>query len=340
MSEQVGLTTVEALAEYLTRHDEYIFTTHMTPDGDGLGSELALMRSLRAKGKSVQIINCSSVPEDLRFLVRSGEIITYQKDKHASLVREATAIVAFDLGGAGRLGRMEPAVRSSPARKILVDHHIFENDLFDMPLLDTTASSSAEITWRLLGALGVKIDKDVAEPLYVGLIQDTGSFNYNTTSPLSHRIAAEFLEIGVNPYRIWKKLNCQKSFGRVRLMGLNISRIEISQQGKIASLKVDLDFLKRNQGEVRDAFEVVNHFLTINGVEVGCLALQIGSEKTKFSLRSAGRFDVFGIAKSFGGGGHRYAAGFTVDGMSTDQAFNTIMTRVTKLVNSAGGAMT
>lgn len=326
-------TTIDDLASWFRDHDDFIFTTHMTPDGDGLGSEIALLRFLRRKGKKVRIINCSSVPEDLRFLARQGEVLTYRKEHHEEDVKKAGAIVAFDLGGLSRLGRMEAPVRESEATRILVDHHIFDERLFDKMVVDVTASSSAEITYKIIRACGGELDGDTAEPLYVGVIQDTGSFNYNSTSPYTHRIAAEMLEAGVNPHRVWKKLNCQKDFKRVRLMGLNISRIELGHEGRVASVKVDLEFLEKNRGEVRDAFEVVNHFLTINGVEVGCLALQIGSRRTKFSLRSSGRFDVFDIARSFGGGGHRYAAGFTVDDMSIDMAFEEVMKKVGELVS-------
>lgn len=280
------------------------------------------------RGKSVRILNCSGVPEDLRFLTKPGEVITFQSDKHADDVKKAKHIVAFDLGGAGRLGRMELPVRGSEATKILIDHHVYDGELFNLAHVAMKASSSAEITYDVIKALGARISADVAEPLYVGVVQDTGSFNYNSTTARTHEIAAEFVDAGVNPYRIWKKLNCQKPFKRVRLMGENIARIRLQEEGRLATCKVDLQFLKERDGEVRDAFEVVNHFLTIKGVEVGVLALQIGSDRTKFSVRATGPHDVCKIAQQFGGGGHRYAAGFTVDKMGIDLAFETVMEKV------------
>ena len=324
---------VEDFAAFIDARDRFVFTTHMTPDGDGLGSELALCRFLRGRGKDVRIINCSSVPEDLRFLVRTGEVITFQKGRHESELRDAGAVVAFDLGGAGRLGRMEECVRASGGAKALLDHHIFENDLFDTLYVDTQVSSSAELTYRLIQRMGGRIDHSLAEPLYIGLVQDTGSFNYNSTSPFVHRMAAEFLEAGVDPYRIWKKIACQKPFGRVRLLGLSLSRIEMLAQGRVAGVDIDLDYLRNNGGEVRDAFEVVNHFLTIRGVEIGVLALQIGTKKVKFSMRSSGRHDVHAIAAEFGGGGHRFAAGFTVEGHEVSDIYREILNRAVDLVH-------
>ena len=325
-------TSVSELAAWLLAHDHYVFTTHMTPDGDGLGSQLALARFLRSRGKDVRILNCSGVPEDLRFLTRQGDIITFAKEKHTEIVKNAVAVVAFDLGATGRLGRMEECVRTANGRRVLIDHHLFDNDAFDMALIDANASSSAEITYDVIKAAGGTVDLELAEPLYVGFVQDTGSFAYNSTSPRVHRIAAEFLEAGVNPHRIWKKLNCQKGFGRVRLTGKSMARIELSADGKIASLKIDLQYLADEKAEARDAFEVVHHLLTIQGVEVGFLALQIGSTRTKFSIRSAGRFDVCRIAKEHRGGGHRYAAGCTIEDMTIGDSYAMMLEKIGRLV--------
>lgn len=329
-------TSVDQVAAYLLAHDRFVFTTHLTPDGDGIGSQLGLLRFLRALGKDVVVINCSSVPVDLRFLARAGEVITYQKDKHAATLADAGAIVAFDLGGVGRLGKMEEPVRASGATKILIDHHVYENDIFDLPLVESHKSSSAEITYDIIKACGGVIDLAIAEPLYVGVVQDTGSFNYGSTSPRTHWLAAEFLEAGVNPYRIWRKLNCQKPFKRVRLMGECIARIEMLHAGRVSAVRIDLEFLRAIGGEVRDAFEVVNHLLTIEGVDVGVLALQIGSQRTKFSLRSAGKYDVFRVAREFGGGGHRHAAGCVIDGADFDVACRTMMDRVLRVFEPLG----
>ncbi|MFT7618638.1 MAG: phosphoesterase RecJ-like protein [Planctomycetota bacterium] len=326
--------SAESVASQILACERIILTTHMTPDGDGLGSELALLRHLRRIGKNAIILNCSTVPEDLRFLVRSGEVVTFQRGKHENLLEEADVICAFDLGAAGRLGRMEGPVREATCSKVLVDHHLFDNDLFDVLYVDTEASSSAELTFGLLEAMGMeKLEVEVAEPLHVGLIQDTGSFNFNTTTPSALRLAAKFIEAGVKPYRIWRKLNCQKPLHRVRFMGNNIARIELHENGKLSSALCDLEYMKKVKGEPRDAFEVVNHLLSIRGVEVGCFAVQIGSEKTKFSLRSSGRIDVCDLAKKFGGGGHRFAAGFTVDGMSAKKAFAEVLEECFELVS-------
>ena len=324
--------SIRSLAAYLAANDNYLLTTHLTPDGDGLGSQLALHRVLVGMGKSVQILNCSSVPADLRFMVRSGEIITYRADRHEELVKTIDHIIAFDLGGAGRLGRMEKPVRAAKGKRILIDHHIFDDDLFRDGVIAPDRSSSAEITFELIKAMDQEVTREVAEPLYVGIVQDTGSFNYNTTSHFTHLVAAELLQAGVNPHRIWKRLNCQQPLKRMRLLGQNLARIDMSACGRVARVKVSLNFLKECDGEVRDAFEVINHLLMIDGVEVGLLGLQIGSDRTKFSLRSSGRCDVFSIASSFGGGGHRFAAGFTIEDRDFDAAYTDVVTKVRALV--------
>lgn len=332
--------TIAEVAERLRSLDDIVLTTHITPDGDGLGSELAMLRHLRTAGRRVTAINCSAVPPDLRFLCRDGEILTWNRERHAALVAGAGAIIAFDLGGSVRLGRMEEPVRASKALRILIDHHIDNNDLFDLPVIRTDVCASAELTYDLILALGGKITPAIAEPLYVGVVSDTGAFQYNATTPRTHALAAEFLRAGVNPHRIWRKLNCQRELQRVRILGILLAAIDTSCGGQVASARVDLDFLKRHAIEAKHVFDVVPHLLSIQGVEVGAFFLEVSSTRTKVSLRSAGRVDVSGVATAHGGGGHRFAAGCTVEGPPLAEAIPLILGEVTALVESLRPAAT
>src|SRR5262249_11501967 len=157
-------------------------------------------------------------------------------------------------------------------------------------------------------------------PLYAGLVADTGSFAFEATSPRVHRIAAELVEAGAKPQKVWRQLNCQKPILKMKVLGILLSTLESESNGKVVWCKIDLEFLKTHGIEPRDSFEVVNYFLFIKGVEVGLLFMQLGSDKTKVSLRSAGRVDVCAIAQNYSGGGHRFAAGCTIDGLTFTQA--------------------
>lgn len=313
------------MAARLRASSRIILTTHITPDADGLGSALALLRVLAAMGKSAKLVNCSTAPREMQFLFRRGEFHVYEKGRHDPEIQSADAIVATDIGGTKRLGRMEPAIRAAPGAKIVIDHHLYQNDLFDLPYIVMTASSSAELTYDLIRTLGVPVTPDVAEPLYCGLVADTGSFAFEATSPKAHHLAADLVEAGAKPQKLWRQLNCQKSLLKMKVLGALLAALESDPNGRIVWCRIDLEFLQRHGIEARDSFEIVNYFLYIKGVEVGALFMQLGSDKTKVSLRSAGKIDVCSIAQAHGGGGHRFAAGCTIDGLTFDQAIQEVL---------------
>jgi bifunctional oligoribonuclease and PAP phosphatase NrnA len=322
------------VADKLRASSRIILTTHITPDADGLGSALALLRVLAAMGKSAKLINCSTAPREMQFLFKRGEFHVYDKTRHDPEIQSADAIVATDIGGTKRLGRMEPAIRAAPGSRIVIDHHQYVNDLFDLPYIVTTASSSAELTFDLIRTLGVPMGPDVAEPLYCGLVADTGSFAFEATSPKAHRIAAELVEAGAKPQKLWRQLNCQKSLLKMKVLGALLAALESDSHGRIVWCRIDLEFLQRHGIEARDSFEIVNYFLLIKGVEVGALFMQLGSDKTKVSMRSAGRVDVCTIAQGHGGGGHRFAAGCTIDALPFDQAIQDVLGAVRREVGA------
>ena len=316
------------VADKLRGSHRIVLTTHITPDADGLGSALALLRVLGTLGKTARLINCSTAPREMQFLFRRGEFHVYEKDRHDPEIRSADAIVATDIGGTKRLGRMEPVIREATASRIVIDHHLYQNDIFDLPYIVTTASSSAELTFDLIRTMGLPLTPEIAEPLYCGLVADTGSFAFEATSPRAHRIAADLVEAGAKPQKLWRLLNCQKPLLKMKVLGALLTALESDPGGRIVWSRIDLEFLRVHGIEARDSFEIVNHFLHIKGVEVGVLFMQLGSDKTKVSLRSAGRVDVCAIAAGYGGGGHRFAAGCTVDNTVFDQAIQQILTAV------------
>lgn len=318
------LHNMRSIAGALARAGSVVVTTHITPDGDGLGSALALARYLRSRGCDAQLINCSASPDNLRFLCRPGEFQVYYRRRHLKRLQNADLIVATDIGGAMRLGRMEPVIREAPATKVVIDHHIYENDLFDLALIVPEASSSSEITCDLIRHMGGTITTELAEPLYVGLISDTGNFSYSATSPRVHRMAAGLLEAGVEPHAVWRRLSCQVTPEKMRTLGLCLANLRYEDGGRLVWTCVEQDLLRREGLPARDAFEVVNHLLTLKGVEAGAFFLEIDAGRTKVSLRSAGRVDVSELAGKHGGGGHMFAAGCTVD-LGLDDAIDRVL---------------
>ncbi len=336
---ETGREQAEELLRTLAGSRRTILTTHITPDGDGLGAALAILRALRARGQRAEFINCSAAPQNLRFLWQRGEFHVFDPDLHGRLLMDADTIVATDLGGAKRLGRMEEVVRASPARKLLIDHHRYKNDLFDQALIVEGASSSCEIVWDLLRSMGAAMTRELAEPLYVGIVNDTGSFQYESTTPRVHRMVASLLETGVEPAKIFRELHCAQPLGKLQVLGNSLAALQLECAGRLAWSSTDRATLRRLGIVPRDAFEVVNYLLRIRGVEVGLFFFPVDEMRTKVSLRSAGNIDVCTFAESHGGGGHRYAAGCTVEGLSLLDAQAHVLGAMRELLTTAGGEL-
>jgi phosphoesterase RecJ-like protein len=328
---------LELVARELERARDVVLTTHITPDGDALGSAVALLRHLRRRGKAAHIVNCSAVPQTYRFLVRGDEFSVFQPGHHERRLGRADVILATDLGGPARLGRMQEPILAARATRILIDHHHCAEGWFDLELVDRQASSTAEITHRLLERLGADMTADIAEPIYVGLITDTGNFCYPATTPGVHRLAARLLECGVDPHAVWRRIACQVPVAKMRFLGRCLQAVALAAGGRIAHLLVTPAQVSDAGIPARDAFEVVNHLLHIRGVEVGAYFFALDDQRTKVSLRSSGPVDVSRIATARGGGGHRGAAGFTVEGQAPAQVADAVLAEIASALGEGNG---
>ena len=322
--------TLERIAGVLEQSSAVVLTTHVTPDGDGLGSAGAWGGCLRRRGKAATVINCSAAPQDLRWLYQPGEFKIYGPGRSERLVEGADVILATDIGGSDRLGKMLEPVRRAAATRIVIDHHVYENDIFDEALIETAASSAAELTYHLLRHMGAELGPELAEPLYVGLVSDTGGFAYSATTARAHLMAATLVEAGVDPHHVWRQTHCQVPHNKMRFLGLLLARLVLECDGRVIWTSTDLDLLKRNDTLPRDAFEVVNHFMRVKGVEVGLFFMEISKTRTKVSLRSTGSVDVSEIARQYGGGGHRFAAGCTVPDKELPKAISHLLDEVSR----------
>lgn len=320
------------VAARLDAADRVLLTSHITPDGDGLGSALALRRALERRGKDVAFVNCSSSPQDLRFLTRRGEFHVYDPKRHDRLVRRADVIVATDLGGVERLGKMQAVIEASPAERILLDHHEVDPGCFAIAHVDRSASCTAEIVWDLLDVMDVPLTEDLAEPLFAGLVTDTGWFAYSQTGPRAHRMAESLHEAGVRPARLWRHLHCSLSIEKLRFLGASLARLETAADGRLVSIAVRGRDLAEFGIAPRDGFEVVNHMLRLKTAEVALFLMEIDGERTKISLRSSGRVDVCGIARRYGGGGHRFAAGCVAVGFDLASAHVRLTEQLEELI--------
>jgi len=293
------------IRETLHSAKRVLLASHVPPDGDGLGAGLALLRRLRASGTEAIFAAGGPVQECLRFLYDADEV----DETPEGPAGDFDVVVALDSGALHRLGGL--VAKTAGARALLnIDHHA-TNDLYGtLNLVDPAAPATGEIVYRLFKDWGVEITEDVAMPLYVALMTDTGRFAYSNTTPAAHRMAADLIAAGVRPDRATDHVYRSVPPGYLRLTGLAIGAIEILAGGRVAHLTVTEEMVALAGADPLDVGDLVDLIMSMAGVEVGVLLREASpGPGTKLSLRSRRWFSVNEFAARYGGGGHARAAG-------------------------------
>jgi bifunctional oligoribonuclease and PAP phosphatase NrnA len=295
--------TVEEVAEFLKTLERVAITTHVGADGDAIGASAALLRLMRSLGASAVFCHAEEVPGYLRWLLPE-EIFTELPEGYDLLV--------VDTSRADRAGVPVP---DSGAR-LNLDHHE-DNPLYaEYNLVNPRAAASAEIVADLYIELGVPLQKEAAEAIYAGIRTDTGDFRFRNISPRAHELVAELLRAGVVPAEVHERINRRGSLEQLRIVGLSLANTE--RYGEVLISTVDnADYARTSAGEL-DSKEAIDQLRSVAGIDVVAHLREV-PEGTKGSLRSE-RFDVGEIARLFGGGGHKLAAGYTRRGMRPDEA--------------------
>jgi phosphoesterase RecJ-like protein len=295
--------------QLLQSHRKFVVTTHVSADGDGIGSQLALARGLRGIGCEVAVVNPTPVPENLSFLLGSRSEIVTPRDvrDQASLFREALTVV-LDMGAFDRLGAVLPLARTSEGI-LVVDHHRMDRVPGVRYILDEGACATGEITAWILDALQIPLTLELAEPLYVAIHTDTGGFRYPGTTPETHRLTARLLECGVDPQKVYTELFERQSPLRLQLTGEILRTLRTTPQGKVAYMEVRRTMLDRLGARLEDADDLVNFTLQLDGVVAGFYFKELDTGGTKVSCRSRGDFAIDEFVSRWGGGGHQHAAG-------------------------------
>lgn len=302
-----------AFAEILTPGKRICLTTHVNPDGDGLGSEVGFLRLLKARGVDAVITNPSPTPDRYQFIFeglngvdRSGEAVKE--------LRKADLIVVLDIGDLGRLGSLGETVRERGVPVACVDHHLSGGTLPPGPrYVDAEAAATGELIFEIAQGNDWALDAAAARALYVAIFTDTGGFRFSNTRPRTLRTAAALLETGLDTEQIYLDLYANAPEGRIRLIAETLETLVV-EEGGLAWVTVPPGAMERHDVAADDLDGVVEYPRSIQGVRLALLFREIAGGRIKVSFRSVGDVDVAALAKPFGGGGHAKAAGASLPG--------------------------
>lgn len=312
------IAAAKALAAILVPGKRVCLTTHVNPDGDGLGSEIGLLHLLRARDVDAVITNPTPTPSRFEFLFEDlpGCDRTGQAVKE---LRRADVIVVLDISDLGRLGMLCSTVRDAGVPIACVDHHVSDVMLPPGPrYLDATAAATGELIYEIATANGWPLTPEAAQALYVALLTDTGGFRFSNTRPRTLRVAADLLETGVDAEQIYLDVYARAPEGRPRLFAEALQTLVVEPQHGLAWVTVPPGAIERLGVSSDDLDGVVEFPRSIEGVRMALLFREAAQGRIKVSLRSVGNVDVAEFAKRFGGGGHRKAAGLSVVGSMVD----------------------
>lgn len=311
----------DSVLELLRGSAKLILVTHENPDGDALGSLVAMQRLLTALGKdSLMFIARSEfpLPYEYRFLPLAGHVSDAPEDL------EERKVVFLDCGNVDRNPAAEVLLKRSGRRTVNIDHHHDNTRFADVNHVDPAASCTAEIVWDLMHELEVELTPSIAEALYVGLITDTGCFMYENTGPRAHQMAAELIDAGVDVHAMYQRIYEGIPFGRLALLARGLTHVERYDDGRLTITQLTAEDFEQTGAEESYTEGVVDHLRAVRGTALAAVVRDRlvapgeavegdgGARVRKVSLRSSDmRVDASAIARQQQGGGHRLAAGFS-----------------------------
>ncbi|MEW6238032.1 MAG: DHH family phosphoesterase [Candidatus Omnitrophota bacterium] len=296
----------------IERTSRFAVASHIRPDGDAVGSSLALVRILKRLGKDVWWVMDEDPGAMFTPFYSPEELKINSKEKIDFSSREAIVIV--DAGEWKRLGKLGAELAQTPTEKICIDHHPPYHSFEGLSIVDDRASSTTMLLRRFLRHLNKRLTLDIAEPIYLGLIVDTQNFHLNNTTEEAHAIAAECLRLGVNPEKVHEPVFGTTRFSRLRLMSEAYRTIEVYMDGKVGSMYTTLSMFERANADWWEDDGFCDMVRTIEGVRIGIYLREEPEGKVKVSWRSRDGADIAVSARLFGGGGHARAAGARIKG--------------------------
>lgn len=300
-------STFFSLIEKIKSSKKICIASHINPDGDSIGSSLAMGLALKKlKSYNIKIAYIDSIPEQFKFL--PGLELLQKID----INEKFDLLMVLDCGDLDRLGAYKFLVEKADYI-VNIDHHISNSKFGKINVVEETASATGELIYNILEAMNVEIDKEIATCLYVAISTDTGSFKYDNTTPTTHKIAAKLLEKDIDLKKVTTEVYQSRSLKKTKLFIKSISTMELYCDNKVAIAEVTQEMLKKIDATLEDIDGIIEFIRDIDTVEVACILKEIGEKEIRVGLRSKKYVDVAKIAQKFNGGGHIRASGCTIN---------------------------
>jgi phosphoesterase RecJ-like protein len=306
------MTTAPELAqivEAIRARRRFVISSHTRPDGDSIGSQLAMAFALRALGKEVEVVNGDRAPAPLlTFPGVSGITIAAQAsgDFDAAIIMECGDLARTGVSGLDRYF------------VINIDHHPDNREYGQINWFDPSAAACGEMVFDLVNAVGAPLSPEIAIHVYLAILTDTGSFHYSSISPRTFEICRRTLEAGVDPVDVARSVYDSNTMGRLKLFGSVLGAMQLDARGRIALVYLDHEMAREAGGTYEDTEGLINLPLTVKDIQAVVFFKEIERNEYRVSMRSKGDIDVGAVAKEFGGGGHKNAAGCTKEGAIDD----------------------
>ena len=320
--------TLSQIAKFILESKKIGITYHVSPDGDAVGSVLALFNALKSLNKDCYIISKDTLSENLKFLKGSDEIT----GEITEPVDETDIVVVLDYGN---IERVSANLKEFTGTIVNIDHHLSNDKYGDVNYIDSNAAATAEIVFELLNLMGISFEKedsvikDIGTCMYTSIVTDTGAYRHSNVTERTHKISAILKKIGVDNTFIYQSLFDNKDFSRIKLIGKALSNMQLILNGKVALLEIDKNFTADLGIDIGDTSDIISYGLQIKGVEVTLLLKEV-EDGVKASLRAKSYVDVRKIAEVFGGGGHIRASGIKMKNMSMEEAKYEILNEIQK----------
>ena len=298
----------------MERAKNVLISTHLFPDADGIGAQVALCLGLREKGINALCINEERPPDRYKHLDPKGVVLSEKQYRKRKNKKPIDLFIVVDTNSLSRIGIKTEKIGKESRNILFIDHHPCAKEMMAIHCIDPSRAATGEIVGELIEAMGVDLSEEMAQALYASILIDTNCFRYPTVSASTHRIIAKLMKSGVQAARAYQQIYGTKNIKHIRLLGEVLRGVKSTRDKKVAWLTIAEKSLRKYGADAEDTHSFVNHLLVLDGIQVACVFRQIKRHRVKLSLRGTGEVDVGAIAEALGGGGHHHSAATLMEG--------------------------